>query len=508
MYAEDEIWGILRQDLPLPAYQIKRLADLLRKNRVDPFDLGGISRMEEKFPELCSGLRSLHLAIRPDLMRLKAAEQSVRDLKKRSSEAGDSEIGGYRPSLCQEMWWEWGVIFPPFAFSIPTKLKDEREVRAAIIHVLELFPVLRSSFAVEEGVLKLSLNRSEEFVLEHPRDRAGPRYTGPEAPLHASREWGAPIANSDRWQARIRAILDEEAQYTLDFNIGHLIFDDASIGILVRKVGEIFGKLSQTGVAPYPACDTYFRLARRERDWIDKGEGDALLEYWRAALKDIPVLTTPSGRRLEHWQRGLSAHCSVNFDRSVRQRLAAGARITKVSILIIVFYLLSRAASRWARTDLIVIRSLRNKRNSLETIDLVGFWTAVDIVPVRGLDRPAAQVIRDIALALDCARRLNLPQQPGEWLRLQNTIPVTLNYMVDASSAHPTTALQSHRGSMKSHMSSPEQAEKPNIVVSVRDSGEIMGATIIFSGASGDCQDENALVDLILEEFTQFNLGE
>lgn len=512
MYAKEEIREILRREPPLPHYQVKRLADLLRRNGIDPFNLAEILAVADGFPELGRDLRRLQPEIHPDLMRLKAAEQSVRQLTRGLSNTDHPPNEGARPSLCQEMWWQWGVIFPPFEFTLQTTLTEERDVRSAITHVLDMYPILRASFVFKKGRLELIFNESADFVLEHPQGRSRSIGSGPSSPLDAFPAWGAPIANDACWQIRILAMPDRGGMYTLLFNIGHMIFDEASIGILVKKLGQIFCDLSQDRRSTYPVDNTYFEIARRERDWMENGDGTALLDYWKAALQGWPVIVSPRGRRLEHWQTGLSAHCSLIFDQSVRRRLANTARELKTSMLVVILYVLAKAISLWSSADQIVIRNLRNKRDSLRTLNMVGFWTAADIICARDIHRHPAEVVRDISLSLDCARRLNLPQQPGDWLRVQKTIPLTLNYMTDTTSENSLErdgpSLGSHRNDLNFHMSSPEQAEKPNIVISIRDNGRAMHLTAMFADVSGDGGDENDLVDLIFAEFTASNRRE
>ncbi len=269
--------------------------------------------------------------------------------------------------------------------------------------------------------------RHEALRTRFPDGRSGPRQEVlpvPDVRLHAEDVPGRTPAERER---AARDLVDEEASIPFDLSAGpvwrarllrlgredhvlslvvhHIAADGWSMGVLVRELSEGYASRLRgvsTG-APTPATQ-YADFAVWQRRWLEDGELDRQLEFWRGELDAVPVLELPTDHpRPPHPSyRGIVVDVDLGnrLSEAVR-RLARERGATPHHVLMTAF---AAMLHRWTRQDDFAVGTPVAGRRREETENLIGFFVntlAVRLRPGRGSFEELVDEVRDRMLALD-----------------------------------------------------------------------------------------------------------
>jgi amino acid adenylation domain-containing protein len=211
--------------------------------------------------------------------------------------------------------------------------------------------------------------------------------------------WTLPVADlsaeADKDQ-RLRELLREEATRGFDLARGplfrarlyrlaadsqvlllamhHIISDGWSIGILIRELGELYGRLSRGEAATLPALKLQYRdFARWQRGWL-KGEVlESQLGRWRARLAGAPqVLELPADRARPAVESFRGAFYSFTLPRELAEALRGLSRREGATLFMTLLAGFTLLLSRYSgQQDLLVGTPVAN-RSRAEIEDVVG----------------------------------------------------------------------------------------------------------------------------------------
>jgi hypothetical protein len=393
---------------------------------------GGL-RFRASTPTLDPALREAIARRRDDLIAFISAEQAVQNLRQAEPLTIDASQSMLKPSLGQEMWWEWHRAEPTaasFTFPIEVPLHDRDQVSGMFRALLARHPTLCSRFDDSDGTLSVALNSADDFAwldLGESLAEISPDNAIQEKIAQFS---SSGIANGDRWLIRAAA-WKAPAGYRLILHVSHMVFDVASISILTTEVMKLCrtfldtGSWEESGVPSSP----FFALAAAERDWAQSSLGEPVRRLWSSTVRGAPVISAPSGRPLDRWGSYVRASFDFALDPALALALERAASQLKTSLSVLLAACYVRAAIKWSAGTGLCMRVLRNKRDSVATDQMIGYWTATDIVACHTIPTRWDELVSQISWALDASYSANFPEQPGEWLDLQRRIPLTLNYM-------------------------------------------------------------------------------
>ena len=222
---------------------------------------------------------------------------------------------GYLPlSYAQERLWFLDQLEPDSAgYNIPGALRISGELNVSILeqsftHIIERHESLRTVFRSEEGKSVQVIKEDEYFHIPvtdltdengrdipcHPTSDADniiPLHVLDKAKEIADKEAATPFNLSQGPLLRAKLIKLSENEHILIINMHHIISDGWSIGILIRELGQVMNSLvkgKQPELQPLPV--QYADFSVWQKQWMEAGELERQLSYWKEQLQDSPDL--------------------------------------------------------------------------------------------------------------------------------------------------------------------------------------------------------------------------
>jgi amino acid adenylation domain-containing protein len=175
------------------------------------------------------------------------------------------------------------------------------------------------------------------------------------------------------WRARLLRVAERDAVLALAFH--HIVTDGWSMDILLRELGILYTALS-SGVRPALAEPTvqYADWAAWQREWLEGGELQRQLAYWREELQGLSPLALPTDRPRPA-RRGLRGG-SVRFelDAADSRALARLAREEGATLFHALLSCFQALLSRFAGTSDIVVGTPMANRSLPDAEGIVGFF--------------------------------------------------------------------------------------------------------------------------------------
>lgn len=349
----------------------------------DFFRLGGNSLLVTR---LVSWLRKRADVELPLTVAFEA--RTLREMSLRIDEASAAALppierapreGPLPASHAQARLWLLDRILPDSAaYHVPVALRlrgtpDPRKVQRAIDIVVSRHEALRTSLVeidgrpfqrILEGVrVPLEVSRLEEVGAE-----------AREAALAAlvAQDAAAPFDLEEAPLMRARLVLLSPDESAFVCVMHHAISDGWSVDVLLRELDAAYSA-DAAGMPTLPV--QYADYAVWQRAWLEGGEMERQLAYWRRHLRDAPAtldIPTDSPRRTVKGVRGGSVGLSLSpaVGRRVSE-LASERGVTPFMVLLTAWQVL---LSRYARTEDVVVGSPIAGRRVSELEPLIGFF--------------------------------------------------------------------------------------------------------------------------------------
>jgi amino acid adenylation domain-containing protein len=280
------------------------------------------------------------------------------------------------------------------AYNVPSAVRlsgrlDVAALTAAWNGVVRRHEALRTAFGVEEGTPVQKVAPSLQVDLP-VIDLGGLPESGSERRRLTLEESARPFDLASWPLARMCLLRLEAGEHVLLVTLHHLISDGWSIGVLVRELASLY-RTSATG-APSLLAELriqYADFANWQREWLEKGEMERQLTFWREALRGAPqVIDLPADRPRPAYpsSRGsiLHFHLPVELAAALGEAGRRDGASLFMTLLAGVDVLLFRLTSR---SDLLVGSPIAN-RNRSSTESLIGFFA--NTVVLRALIDPDA----------------------------------------------------------------------------------------------------------------------
>ncbi|CAO3408743.1 amino acid adenylation domain-containing protein [Azospirillum largimobile] len=350
----------------------------------------------------------------------------------------------------QRLWFLWRMDPGGAAYNIPGAIRvtgplDPALLEAAFAHLTDRHEALRTSFAERDG---------QPVQVIHPRQAPVPATIDLSALAPAERETRARDLARDEALApfdlgtgpllRLTLIRLAAEDHLLLVTLHHIVADGWSVERFLAEFARCYDALRAGRQPALPALPIqYADYAQWQRDWLEAGERDRQLAYWRDRLgTDHPVLALPLDRPRP---AVLGAHGGTVTFRLGAQRsrelktLAQARGVTPFVLLLAAFKLLLMRHS--GETDLRVGVPFAN-RNRVETEGVVGFFVNTLVLRSRLDSRESFGALlarlRDTALEAQANQDLPFEQlvealQPERSLSHNPLFQVKFNYGFDTS---------------------------------------------------------------------------
>ena len=212
---------------------------------------------------------------------------------------------------------------------------------------------------------------------------------------------------AQRRESRARQILSEESLRPFDLGKGplvralavrmaadhhillltlhHIVCDGWSLGILFRELGSWYNA-SVDGRSPdLPALEIqYADHSQWLREWLEAGELQQQLTYWRQQLNGVPVLQLQTDRPRSMSGTSPGARLPLHVSRTLVDALAQLARKERATLFMALLAAFQTLLMRYTGQTDIAVGSPIAGRTRVEVEPLIGFFvnTLVLLVPI------------------------------------------------------------------------------------------------------------------------------
>ncbi|MBD9425540.1 amino acid adenylation domain-containing protein [Pseudomonas sp. PDM15] len=292
------------------------------------------------------------------------------------------------------------------AFALEGEL-DRGALLAALELIVERHEALRTRFYEHAGQLCQRIDPPSPLALEECDLRGEPEQLQALADAHAARTFDlieGPLL-------RVQLLRLAEQQWRLQIVCHHIVSDGWSIGVFAEELGRAYAalRLGQTPqLTELPI--QYTDYAQWQRAWLEAGERERQLGYWRERLgSEQPVLALPY--KLDASGQRHAARQAIEVPQALAERLrqlAQGEGATLFMLLLAAFQLLLARYSN--QRDIRVGVPVANRQRA-ETAPLVGFFVNTQVLRAElSSDMSFRQLLADVRRhALDAQDQQDLP---------------------------------------------------------------------------------------------------
>ncbi len=168
----------------------------------------------------------------------------------------------------------------------------------------------------------------------------------------------------------------DEQEHVLLLVIHHIISDGWSTGVLIREVATLYrffleGKPSPLDELPIQYAD----FASWQREWLQDGKLEPLLDYWKRQLEGCPpALELPTDRARPALQSYRGAQQSVVLTKKLSAAIKALGQREKATPFMVLLAALQTLLHRYTIQEDICVGTLVAGRNRGEAEGLIGFF--------------------------------------------------------------------------------------------------------------------------------------
>ncbi|WP_460090305.1 amino acid adenylation domain-containing protein [Pseudomonas sp. S2_E02] len=180
----------------------------------------------------------------------------------------------------------------------------------------------------------------------------------------------------------LRLLRLAEQEHVLLLTLHHIIADGWSMNILIDEFMRTYDALVAGREPSLPALTVHYRdFALWQRSWLEAGERERQLDYWRTQLGDEhPLLELPTDRAYPAQSSHQGARLETVIDAALRQALKSLAQRQGVTLFVVLLAAFKTLLHRYSgQTDIRVGGLIANRTRS-ETEGLIGFFVNTQIL--------------------------------------------------------------------------------------------------------------------------------
>ena len=288
-------------------------------------------------------------------------------------------------SYAQErQWFLWQLEPDSAAYHIPAALRlvgtlDRAALQRAFETLVQRHETLRTVFVAGRDQTVQRVLEQAAPVIEH---RVLGSLTPGELQGLVEREIAEPFDLQAGPLLRIKLLQLNVHEHVLVLVQHHIMSDAWSMQVMVDELVSLYAGYSQGLDRVLPELPIqYADYAQWQRTWMDAGEKDRQLAYWRSRLGDVqPVLELPLDRPRPAQQTYQGARLDLVLESSVVEGLRALAQREGVTMFMVLLASFQSLLYRYTgQSDIRVGVPIAN-RNRLETEQLIGFFVNTQVL--------------------------------------------------------------------------------------------------------------------------------
>lgn len=288
----------------------------------------------------------------------------------------------------RRQWFLWQLDPQSSAYNIPAALRLRGPLNVAALQqsfdvLLERHQSLRSRFVEDDGQVLQALAAFTSLAIEQHDLRDEPVAQRFESAMKkVEQEIARPFDLQHGPLLRVSLLQLDAEDHVLVLTLHHIVTDGWSMGVLVEEFSRLYAAHCQGQNAALEALPIqYSDYAAWQRRWMDAGELDRQLNWWREQLgSEQPLLELPTDRPRppQPSQRGARLDFALDADlASGLMALAKQRGVTPFMLLLASFQALFYRYS--GQADLRIGVPIGN-RNRAETRGLIGFFVNTQVM--------------------------------------------------------------------------------------------------------------------------------
>ncbi|WP_342366742.1 non-ribosomal peptide synthase/polyketide synthase [Pseudomonas fluorescens] len=349
-------------------------------------------------------------------------------------------------SYAQErQWFLWQLEPQSSAYHIPAALRlvgalDRTALQRAFETLAQRHETLRTVFVAEP-------NRTVQRVLDNVALSVDYQMLIDTSPGELQALVEAEIARPFDLQTgpllRIKLLQLNEQEHVLVLVQHHIVSDAWSMQVMVDELVSLYAGYSQGLEPALPKLPIqYADYAQWQRTWMEAGEKERQLAYWRSCLGEVqPVLELPLDRPRPALQTYAGARLDLFIEPGVTEGLRALAQREGVTLFMLLLTSFQALLHRYTgQSDIRVGVPVAN-RNRLETEQLIGFFVNTQVLKAEIVGHMTfaqlLQQVKEQALGAQAHQDLPFEQlvealQPERSLSHNPLFQVMFNHQSDA----------------------------------------------------------------------------
>ena len=309
-----------------------------------------------------------------------------------------ASVGPCRLSPVQELLWLVNELDPGqsrvYNSSGATYLHGKLDVAAfqrALTTIVARHEALRTTFSVVDGVPMQTVHDIDEMPLHHvdlSELDQGAQDAALEAEVRSQVRWTFDLAVPLLFRATLIKLGDRK--HALVTVAHHIVWDGWSKGVFFHELAACYdayleGKEPELGELPLGYTD----FAEWQRAWLDGGEQERQLAYWREQLKGAPtLLALPTDHPRPPVQTFRGDRQSLWLSAELTSRINSFARERNSTQFMVLLSALNVLLYRYSGQGDICIGTPIAGRSRVELERLIGYFTNTVVVRSRCDDDP------------------------------------------------------------------------------------------------------------------------
>ncbi|SOS34926.1 peptide synthetase [Pseudomonas syringae group genomosp. 3] len=296
----------------------------------------------------------------------------------------------------QRMLFLWQMEPDNAAYNVPMAVRlngplDRQALSAALDQLVQRHETLRTRFVSEDGVFFQEILEQATVALEFASVEPADIESQVRAELHK------PFDLLSGTLLRVKLFQLGDTEHVLTVCMHHIVSDGWSGEVLIRECVQLYQAQVSGQPAQLPALAIqYADYAIWQRAWLEAGEGERQLDYWKQQLgSEHPLLSLPLDheRPLQPSQRGATVR--VDLPEHLSAQLKAQARNSGQTLFMLMLAALSVVLSRFSGQADIRIGAPNAGRTRSELEGLIGFFINTQVLRVQVDERQSFAELLD-----------------------------------------------------------------------------------------------------------------